>query len=80
MLLIYKKFEYVLIYQFILQKWEFLVANMSWRQTFNFQIVFGYLKQVLVFLCYDGDFSLLFILKLFFDLSLAGKKKKATSA
>ena len=62
-----------------MQKWGFLVANMSWRQTFNFQIVFGYLKQVLVFLRYDGDFSLLFILKLFFDLSLAGKKK-ATSA
>ena len=49
-----------------MQKWHFLVANMSWRQTFNFQIVFGYLTQVLVFLCYDGDFSLSFILKLFF--------------
>ena len=59
-----------------MQKWGFLVTNMSWCQTFNFQIVFGYLTQVLVFLCYDGDFSLLFILKLFFDLSLAEKKKK----
>lgn len=49
---------------------------MSWCQTFNFQIVFGYLTQVLVFLCYDGDFSLLFILKLFFNLSLAEKKNK----
>lgn len=42
-----------------LQKWGFLVANMSWRQTFNFQIVFGYLRQVLVFFCYDGDLFIL---------------------